>query len=65
MVSLLKVFSYLSVAVFNFSAPATVNEHDSGFSAMVSMIAPSGGSAFPIELDIVDHGVTATPFSKY
>ena len=31
---------------------------------MVSMIAPSGGTTFPIEIDIMDHGITATRNGK-
>ena len=50
--------------MFNLSAPATVNEHDGGFSAMISMIAlPDTDS--PIEIDIMDCGVTATPNGNY
>ena len=50
--------------MFNLSAPPIVYEQNGAFSAMVSMIAPSGGSTFQIEIDIMDRGVTATPNGK-
>ena len=50
--------------MFNLSGPATVNEYDGGFSAMVSMIElPDTNST--IEIDIMDRGVTATPNGNY
>ena len=51
--------------MFNLSAPATVNEYAGKFPVMVSMIAPSGGTTFPIKIDIMDYGITATPNGKY
>ena len=51
-----------SAAVFNLSAPLVVYEQNSTFSAMISLIAPSGGST--IEIDIMELGITATPFGE-
>ena len=57
-------FSY-TVAVFNLSAPRVVYEQNLTFSAMISLIAPSGGSTLQIEIDIMEIGITATPFGEY
>ena len=32
--------------------------------AMVSLIAPSGGTTFQIEIDIMERGITATLFGE-
>ena len=32
---------------------------------MISMIAPSGGTTFPIEIDIMEFGISAIPFGEF
>ena len=56
--------SLLSVAVFNLSAPPVVYEQNLTFNAMISLIAPSGGTSSNIEIDIMERGITATPFGE-
>ena len=56
--------SLFSAAVFNLSAPPVVYEQNSSFSAMISLTAPSGGTTFQIEIDIMERGITATPFGE-
>ena len=56
--------SLLSAAVFNLSAPRVVYEQNRTFSANVSLIAPEGGTTINIEIDIMEIGVTATPFGE-
>ena len=51
-----------SAVVVNLSAPPVVYEQNLTFSAMISLIAPSGGST--IEIDIMELGITATPFGE-
>ena len=34
------------------------------FSAMVFLTAPSGGTTFQIEIDIMELGITANPFGE-
>ena len=54
-----------SAAVFNLSAPPVVTEGQNlNFNAIVFLTAPSGGTTFQIEIDIMEIGVTATPFGE-
>ena len=57
-------FLILSAAVFNLSAPPVVYEQNLNFSAVVSLLEPSGGTTFQIEIGIMERGITATPFGE-
>ena len=54
----------LSAATFSLSAPPVVYEQNLTFSAMISLIAPSGGTTVQIEIDIMERGITATLFGE-
>ena len=64
------IFMHLShpactAAVFNLSAPLVFQEQDKTFTATIALLQPSGGSTFPIEIDIMETEITATPFGKH
>ena len=51
-----------TAAVFNLSAPLVFQEQDNTFTATIALVSPIGGSTFPIEIDIMETEITATPF---
>ena len=59
------VIVLFSGATVNLSAPLIVPEQNRTFLATISLIAPSGGATIPLEIDINDTGITATPFCMF
>ena len=53
------------VATVTLTAPASVLETNQSFLATIQLTEPSGGTTTPLEMDISDIGITATPFCMH